>query len=86
MKRTCKKRGAHLTKTILLRIFSCALALLLLTVGFFAIKGYLMYQNAIKETPVEEIIVTVKNQEGFTKYEDLPSIYIDAVIAAEDRL
>ena len=44
-----------------------------------------MYQSAAKEHPIAEIAGAVREQEGFTTYEELPKIYIDAVIAAEDK-
>ena len=44
-----------------------------------------MYQNAINETPIVEIANTIQGQINFVKYEDLPSIYIDAVISTEDK-
>ncbi|MCI8553827.1 MAG: transglycosylase domain-containing protein [Clostridiales bacterium] len=81
MRQTTGKR----VRTILLRTMASLLVLALLTSGFFGVKGYLMYQSAVREKPVAEIAEAIRNQEGFTKYEDLPSRYIDAVIAAEDK-
>ena len=61
------------------------LTLVFFVVCFFGIKGYVMYQEAVEKTPVSEIGVKVRSIEGFTPYDELPRIYIDAVIAAEDK-
>lgn len=71
-------------KTLIL-ISALFLTAFLFMVVFFSIKGYTMYQNAVRETPITEIVDTVRSQENFTTYDELPSIYIDAVISAEDR-
>lgn len=81
MKRTKAKR---VTKGIL-RGVAALLALVLLVVGFFGVKGYLMYQNAVKENPIAELAGRIKEEGAFVSYGDLPAIYIDAVISAEDK-
>ena len=44
-----------------------------------------MYLSAVRETPMEKMVTDIRNREHFTEYEDLPSIYIDAVISVEDK-
>lgn len=54
--------------------------------GIFVYNGYNLYLEAINETSVidksKEIKETVEN---YTKYEQLPQNYINAVLAVEDR-
>lgn len=70
---------------ITLHIISFILILLILIGVFYGIKGYQMYQNAIEDTPISDIVGTVHESEHFTPYNELPSIYVDAVISAEDK-
>lgn len=67
------------------RLLAVILTILLLIGGFYSAKGYCMYQNTISETSITDIVNKIRSQEHFTKYADLPSIYVDAVISAEDK-
>ena len=51
----------------------------------FGIPGYTMYQKALKETPIDQKIASIKEKESYTEFADLPEMYVNAVIAAEDR-
>lgn len=44
-----------------------------------------MYRNAVEKTPISEKVESIRNMEGFTEYEELPKIYVDAVISVEDK-
>lgn len=74
---------------IIKRMLSTLLALSLTAIFFagcfFGIKGYIMYQEAAEKVPIAEIGSRIRSQENFTPYDELPKIYIDAVIAAEDK-
>lgn len=61
------------------------LFIILIIVGLYGIKGYCMYKSTIKETPIAEIMNDVRSQENFISYNELPQIYIDAVISVEDK-
>ncbi len=68
------------------RYFFTLLFLLLLVCGiWYGVKGYKMYQNAVTETPIIEQTAAIKQQEHYVSYEELPQIYIDAVISVEDH-
>lgn len=73
-----------LFKIILLFVFS-ALVIILIAGLWFGIKGYYMYKNAVNETPINEKLESIRNSNNFIKYEELPQIYIDAVVSAEDK-
>ena len=79
------KHILRLIGKITLRIISVILVLFILIGGFYSVKGYQMYQNAIKDTPISNIAGTICAEEHFTRYDELPSIYIDAVISTEDK-
>lgn len=79
-----KRKAKSVTRYIL-----CFLAvistIIFLFVGFYAIKGYMMYKSAAAESPVSEIAYDLSRQENYTYYNELPRIYIDAVISVEDK-
>lgn len=66
-------------------LFSLLLVILVAAGLWFGVRGYQMYKNAVEETPFSEKIESIRSMEGFTKYEELPGIYIDAVVAVEDK-
>ena len=51
----------------------------------FAFKGYKMYEEAVKEKPMEQMAEEIMSREDFTEYEELPEIYKSAVISSEDK-
>ncbi len=74
-----------LSMKLIKKLMSRLLIIIMIVIGFFSVKGYHMYKNTIKETPVTEILDNIKNKENFVSYDELPQLYIDAVICAEDK-
>ena len=66
-------------------IISLLMSLIVLTGIYFGVKGYQMYREATEYVPIHEKVETIQQQEGFTQFEELPEIYIQAVIAVEDK-
>lgn len=85
VKGTIRKRALRYVRNILFCICVTVLLLGAAAGAVFAVKGYRMYQAAIKEKSVAMIADTIRSRESFIKYEDLPAVYIDAVISAEDK-
>ena len=70
----------------LLKKVIIGIIILCLIVGIIVIgNGYAMYKNAIEETPLSVMVQEIKNKDNYTKIEELPKIYKDAVIAVEDH-
>lgn len=44
-----------------------------------------MYRNAVTEITIAEQAAIIEQQEHYVRYEELPQIYIDAVISVEDH-
>lgn len=44
-----------------------------------------MYKNALKQMPLEEKIESIRRKEDYTKIEDVPQMYINAVVSIEDH-
>lgn len=62
--------------------------ILLVIVIFICVKvneGYQMYKKAILETPLETKISEIKEIENYTTLDEMPEMYINAVIAVEDH-
>lgn len=48
-------------------------------------KGYTLYKDALDEISVKDKVEELRTNENYTRIEDLPRFYLDAVIAVEDR-
>jgi len=59
--------------------------IILITCGYIFGKGYDMYKKAISEISVKDRITAIQNQENFTKINQVPHIFIDAIVAVEDK-
>lgn len=47
--------------------------------------GYNIYKEALEETPLNEKVAEIRTDKNYAKIEELPQIYLDAVIAVEDK-
>lgn len=48
-------------------------------------EGYQMYRNAIAEVSLDDKVAGICSKEQFTSFEELPSVYVDAVVSVEDK-
>ncbi len=48
-------------------------------------KGYNIYLDAVETVSIEEKAASIQAKESFTEYEDLPRVYIEAVVSVEDK-
>lgn len=68
------------------KYFFITLILAIIIIGsiiFF--NGYSLYKDTIAELPVKETLEEIRNQENFIKYDELPDIFINAVVSVEDK-
>lgn len=71
--------------TILSRILFLAMTVIICS-GFVLVgKGYLVYREAVGEVSLEEKVTSIQEKEDFTEYEELPEVYVNAVVAVEDK-
>ena len=72
-----------------MRLIKKLIALVLLVcltwAGLTAWNGWKMYEAALEEMPLTQKVDAVLSQENFTPLSSLPDIYVDAVLAVEDR-
>ncbi len=79
------KKAVGIFFKLLALILSVIVCLMLILGIFYGIKGYQMYQQAKEKQPMEEMVGKIQGQEHFVSFEELPSIYVDAVVSTEDR-
>lgn len=79
------KKKSITASGVILRIAAVIFLFVFLFVGYYGLKGYNLYKKATEKRSIEEMIESVKSQENFVSYEELPEIYIDAVISVEDK-
>lgn len=54
--------------------------------GVFVYEGYKLYETAINETSIIDMQNQIKeNTENYTEIEDVPEIYLNALVAVEDK-
>lgn len=53
--------------------------------AYYGIAGYKAYKSVLAEFPLEEKIAELKSSENYVTMDEMPPIYIDAVIAVEDH-
>lgn len=54
--------------------------------GFVVVgKGYSMYQKALEQMGLEEKVEAIRGKDSYTEFEDLPEVYVNAVISVEDH-
>ena len=67
------------------RILAVVLAVGLLACGALAFLGWQMYRQALEEKPLEQAIEEIRAKPNYTTLDELPRIYLDAVVAVEDQ-
>ena len=53
--------------------------------GTFTWQGWQLYRQAVEERPLAQVLAEARAQENYTRLEQLPDFYLNAVIAVEDR-
>ena len=66
------------------RFLGFLLLLILVLLAGLTWRGWDLYREVIEEQPLSERVNTVRLEENYTSYEDLPQTYINAVVAIED--
>ncbi|MBR2013468.1 MAG: transglycosylase domain-containing protein [Clostridia bacterium] len=72
-------------KKIFLWILLSAVILLAAVGGFYGVRGYSAFKEALEEAPLEQKVASVQNMASYTALDEMPEIYPKTVIAAEDH-
>ena len=62
-----------------------AICVMLLTGFTVAGQGYARYREAIETMSLEDKVDSIRAKEGYTRLEELPQVYLNAVISVEDH-
>lgn len=68
-------------KKVVLIVFT----ILVFVSSYYLYNGYKMYKDAIEKVALEDKVCNIKNKNDYTKIEDMPKIYLTAVISVEDH-
>ena len=70
----------------LVKKITITVLLIFICIGnYFICSGYQMYKNAINKMPLKDKITTSRQKEDYTKIDDMPQIYLKAVVSVEDH-
>ena len=67
------------------KIILWIISIFILLTSVIGLIGYNSYKNALETKPLQELVADIKEDENFSGLEELPKIYVNAVIAVEDR-
>ncbi|HIX63744.1 MAG TPA: transglycosylase domain-containing protein [Candidatus Mediterraneibacter colneyensis] len=67
------------------RLCSFLIVSIIILLGVLCVKGYQEYREALDEKSVEEMAAEIEASCNYTKLDELPQTYIDAVLAVEDK-
>lgn len=70
----------------LVKKITITVLLIFICIGsYFICSGYQMYKSAINKKPLKDKITTIRQKEDYTKIDDMPQIYLKAVVSVEDH-
>ena len=72
-------------KKILLKIILITTIGFLIIFGYTLFQGHSMYKKAIKEISIKDKFSEIKTMNNFQTINDVPKIFIDAIISVEDK-
>ena len=61
------------------------LACVLFVGAYVSVSGYLLYREALGRAPIEEVVESSRSDDSYVRTDDLPDVYLDAVVAIEDH-
>ena len=70
----------------LVKKITITVLLIFICIGsYFICSGYQMYKSAINKMQLKDKITTIRQKEDYTKIDDMPQIYLKAVVSVEDH-
>lgn len=67
------------------RLCSLLFIIVFVLTGVLFVKGYIDYKEVLNEKSVEDMAAEIEAIDNYTTVDELPRIYIDAVLAVEDK-
>lgn len=78
-------KGESYTMKWIKRLCSFLIFAIIVLTGILCVKGYADYREVLDRKSVEEMAAEIESKDNYTKMEELPQTYIDAVLAVEDK-
>lgn len=66
-------------------IIAIILLIVICIVGYVCYDGYKLYKNAINTTSINDMVESIKEDENYLSYEEIPTLFVDAIVAVEDH-
>lgn len=67
------------------RIIAIILLVVIGTVGYVCYDGYNLYKEVTLKTPINEMVSSIKNNDNYLSYEEIPELFSNAIVAVEDH-
>lgn len=78
------KRGICMKK-IIFRLFVIIILIALIFCGFYAYRGYKIYQDVIEEKNIEQRVAELQSKEDYVKLDEIADVYVELVVESEDH-
>ncbi len=78
-------KAAHSVKKLIIILLAAVMLAGVAGGVYYGVEGYRFYKEETEIKPVAEMLERIERKESFTEYKDIPQIYIDAVVSAEDK-
>ncbi len=70
----------------ILKVIMRVVLIVLISIGLLIVhSGYKMYKDALEQISLEEKVQSIREKENYAKLEEIPKMYINAVISVEDH-
>lgn len=66
-------------------IIALALLAIIIIIGYIIYDGNKLYKEAIAQTSIEEMVYSIKQDKDYLNHDEIPSLFVDAIIAVEDH-
>lgn len=83
--KTYRTSTRHPFVALIGRIALMALILIVLVEAYFLTRGFNLYREALEATDLNEMAASIQSSEAFTPVDELPELYLQAVVAVEDH-
>ena len=86
MARTTQRTSqAHPFVAFLGRVGLVVFILIVLVEVYFLARGFNLYREALEATDLDDMAAAIQSSENFTPIDELPDLYLQAVVAVEDH-
>lgn len=66
-------------------VFVIIIILIIFVGGTIIYQGYNLYKEKIAEISIKQKVESIKSQENYVEYDDIPKTFVNAIVSIEDR-